>query len=83
MSTLPELERNVVALRFGIGEAQPVALRETGRRLGLSAERCVSSRTGPSGALRARKRLPRCATPKVDFPIEKSSDGRGLWVAAI
>jgi RNA polymerase primary sigma factor len=37
--SLPEPERNVVTLRFGLGESEPVALRETGRRLGLSSER--------------------------------------------
>ncbi len=39
VDTLPEVERNVIALRFGLNEEQPVALRETGRRLGLSSER--------------------------------------------
>jgi len=37
--TLPEVERNVITLRFGLDEEQPVALRETGRRLGISSER--------------------------------------------
>ena len=36
---LPESERNVLTLRFGLGQTEPVALRETGRRLGLSSER--------------------------------------------
>jgi RNA polymerase primary sigma factor len=36
---LPEAERNVLTLRFGLGSEQPIALRETGRRLGLSSER--------------------------------------------
>jgi RNA polymerase sigma factor (sigma-70 family) len=39
VDALPEPERNVVRLRFGLGEREPVALRETGRRLGLSSER--------------------------------------------
>src|SRR3954454_12603742 len=39
VEALPEPERNVVRLRFGLGEREPVALRETGRRLGLSSER--------------------------------------------
>ena len=39
VDTLPEVERNVISLRFGLDEEQPVALRETGRRLGLSSER--------------------------------------------
>jgi RNA polymerase primary sigma factor len=36
---LPEPERNVVKLRYGINGGDPQPLRETGRRLGLSAER--------------------------------------------
>jgi RNA polymerase primary sigma factor len=39
VDALPESERNVVRLRFGLGEREPVALRETGRRLGISSER--------------------------------------------
>ena len=38
VSDLPSPERDVLTLRFGIGRAQPVALRETGRQLGMSAE---------------------------------------------
>jgi RNA polymerase primary sigma factor len=36
---LPEPERNVIRLRYGINGDEPKPLRETGRRLGLSAER--------------------------------------------
>jgi RNA polymerase primary sigma factor len=36
---LPEPERNVIRLRYGIDGDEPQPLRETGRRLGLSAER--------------------------------------------
>src|SRR5215212_7310314 len=36
---LPEPERNVIRLRYGIDGDDPQPLRETGRRLGLSAER--------------------------------------------
>jgi RNA polymerase primary sigma factor len=36
---LPEVEREVIRLRFGIDGDDPQPLRETGRRLGLSAER--------------------------------------------
>ncbi len=35
---LPERERQVIKMRFGIGGAEPTPLRETGRRLGLSPE---------------------------------------------
>jgi RNA polymerase primary sigma factor len=38
VSSLPEPEREVLKLRFGLGGTEEVALRETGRRLGLSAE---------------------------------------------
>jgi RNA polymerase primary sigma factor len=36
--SLPEAERNVLTLRYGL-DSEPVALREAGRRLGLSSER--------------------------------------------
>jgi RNA polymerase primary sigma factor len=36
---LPEPERDVIRLRFGLTGEEPQPLRETGRRLGLSAER--------------------------------------------
>ncbi len=39
VGTLPENERTVLTLRFGLDREEPKALRETGRRLGLSSER--------------------------------------------
>ena len=35
---LPEPEREVLKLRFGLNQHEPVAVRETGRRLGLSSD---------------------------------------------
>ncbi len=39
LGKLPEREREVVKLRFGMGGDEPTPLRETGRRLGISPER--------------------------------------------
>jgi RNA polymerase primary sigma factor len=39
VAELPEREREVVKLRYGINGDEPTPLRETGRRLGLSPER--------------------------------------------
>ena len=39
LERLPTHERQVVRLRFGVDGEQPTPLRETGRRLGISAER--------------------------------------------
>ncbi|MBX5468807.1 MAG: sigma-70 family RNA polymerase sigma factor [Thermoleophilaceae bacterium] len=39
LEQLPERERDVVKLRYGINGDDPTPLRETGRRLGLSPER--------------------------------------------
>jgi RNA polymerase primary sigma factor len=39
VAQLPEREREVVRLRYGINGDEPTPLRETGRRLGLSPER--------------------------------------------
>src|SRR5207245_1213994 len=36
---LNRTERDVVELRFGLGGREPTPLRETGRKLGISAER--------------------------------------------
>jgi RNA polymerase primary sigma factor len=36
---LPDAERDVLTLRYGLGGTEPVALREAGRRLGISSER--------------------------------------------
>jgi RNA polymerase primary sigma factor len=36
---LPDAERDVIRLRFGLSGDDPQPLRETGRRLGISAER--------------------------------------------
>jgi RNA polymerase primary sigma factor len=38
LDRLPEREREVVKLRYGIDLEQPTALRETGRRLGMSSD---------------------------------------------
>jgi RNA polymerase primary sigma factor len=39
LAQLPEQEREVIALRFGVDGGEPTPLREAGRRLGLSPER--------------------------------------------
>jgi len=39
IAELPERERNVVRLRFGLGGEAPTTLRDAGRRLGITAER--------------------------------------------
>jgi RNA polymerase primary sigma factor len=39
LEQLPEQERVVIALRFGVDGEEPTPLREAGRRLGLSPER--------------------------------------------
>ena len=38
LDRLPEPERNVVMLRYGIGDDEPTPLREAGRRLGISSD---------------------------------------------
>jgi RNA polymerase primary sigma factor len=39
LEQLPDREREVVKLRFGVNGGEPTPLRETGRRMGLSPER--------------------------------------------
>jgi RNA polymerase primary sigma factor len=38
LAELPEVERKVVELRFGLGKEEPVSQRETGKRLGISED---------------------------------------------
>jgi RNA polymerase primary sigma factor len=39
VDSLPEPDRDVLKLRFGLGTSEPVAITETGRRLGLTVNR--------------------------------------------
>jgi RNA polymerase primary sigma factor len=39
LKALPERHRNVVVLRYGLGDSDPKTLEEIGRRLGLTRER--------------------------------------------
>jgi RNA polymerase primary sigma factor len=39
LEELPERERTVVAMRYGLGGGEPTPLREIGRRLGITPER--------------------------------------------
>jgi RNA polymerase primary sigma factor len=39
LGNLPDREREVVVLRYGIGGVEPKTLEEIGRRLGLTRER--------------------------------------------
>jgi RNA polymerase primary sigma factor len=39
VESLPDAERDVLRLRFGLTGSEPAALRETGKQLGLSTER--------------------------------------------
>ena len=57
VSELPELERDVIRLRYGIDGGEPKALRETGRRLGLSAERVRQVESRALKRLAARREI--------------------------
>ena len=39
LASLPERERKVLELRYGLDESEPKTLEEIGRRLGLTRER--------------------------------------------
>jgi RNA polymerase primary sigma factor len=54
---LPEPERGVIRLRYGINGGDPKPLRETGRQLGLSAERVRQLESRALEHLAARREL--------------------------
>jgi RNA polymerase primary sigma factor len=54
---LPETERDVIRLRFGLADDDPKPLRETGRQLGLSAERVRQIETQALKRLATRREL--------------------------
>jgi RNA polymerase primary sigma factor len=54
---LPEPERNVIRLRYGINGDDPKPLRETGRQLGISAERVRQIESKALEELAARREL--------------------------
>jgi RNA polymerase primary sigma factor len=54
---LPDTEREVIRLRFGLSGDDPKPLRETGRRLGLSAERVRQIESAALKRLAMRREL--------------------------
>jgi RNA polymerase primary sigma factor len=54
---LPEPERGVIRMRYGIDGDDPKPLRETGRQLGLSAERVRQLESRALEHLAARREL--------------------------
>jgi RNA polymerase primary sigma factor len=59
LSSLPERERRVIELRYGLDRARPCTLEEVGQVFGLTRERIRRSKTTPSpssGHCRRRRR---------------------------
>jgi RNA polymerase primary sigma factor len=54
---LPETERNVLKLRYGINGHEPTPLRETGKRLGMSPERVRQIESKALAKLAMRREL--------------------------
>jgi RNA polymerase primary sigma factor len=57
LEDLPELERDVLKLRYGINGDEPTPLRETGRRLGMSPERVRQIESKALAKLALRREL--------------------------
>ena len=53
LKDLPDVERNVVTLRFGLGAEEPMTLEAIGRRMGLTRERVRQIEAGALKRLRA------------------------------
>jgi len=54
LADLPDVERNVVTLRFGLGGDQPMTLESIGRRIGVTRERVRQIEAAALRRLRAR-----------------------------
>jgi len=57
VNELPETERNVLKLRYGINGGAPTPLRETGKRLGMSPERVRQIESKALAKLAMRREL--------------------------
>jgi RNA polymerase primary sigma factor len=57
LEDLPETERNVLKLRYGINGDEPTPLRETGKRLGMSPERVRQIESKALAKLAMRREL--------------------------
>jgi RNA polymerase primary sigma factor len=57
LEELPETERNVLKLRYGINGDEPTPLRETGKRLGMSPERVRQIESKALAKLAMRREL--------------------------
>src|SRR3954470_3387584 len=57
VNELPETERDVLILRYGVGGDEPTPLRETGKRLGMSPERVRQIESKALAKLAMRREL--------------------------
>ena len=60
LGALPERERQVIVLRYGLDDAEPKTLEEIGRRLGLTRERVRQIEARVAQAPRAAARDGSC-----------------------
>jgi RNA polymerase primary sigma factor len=63
LEELPERERTVVALRYGIDGGEPTPLREIGRQLGITPSACARSSPRRSAGSAGCASSTRCARP--------------------
>jgi RNA polymerase sigma factor (sigma-70 family) len=59
---LSDQERRVLGLRYGLGNGHPLSLRETGKKMGLSAERVRQIERDAFAKLRESEAIAAAAT---------------------
>jgi RNA polymerase sigma factor (sigma-70 family) len=79
LGELPDRERQVVEMRYGIAGAEPTPLREIGRQLGITPERVRQIESRALGRLGRMREL--AALREAASPARVKTEAAGAWPA--